>query len=251
MFSIDALAVPIMAAPMAGGPSTPELVVAAAEVGGTGFLAAGYKTAAGIGEEIGRVRAATLAAFGVNLFVPSGLAAQDVDRARDVEAYRRALQSEADRYKCTIPQPDAADRDGWEEKIALLLEDPVPIVSFTFGCPDRITIELLQRAGSYVVVSVTDAAEAVLSADHGADALCVQGPQAGGHRVTHHGARARSNRIGDPPEERPRCLRSTFDRSRRYHQRGTHCCRNGGRGEGGPGRHGSAAIAGIQGVDAA
>jgi nitronate monooxygenase len=190
MFSLNALTVPIIAAPMASGPSTPELVVTAAEAGGTGFLAAGYKTAAGVAEEIARVRRATSAPFGVNLFVPAGSASQDVDRARDVEAYRRALRPEADRYQCTMPEPDAADRDGWEEKIALLLEDPVPIVSFTFGCPDRSTIEQLQRAGSYTVVSVTDAAEAALAADRGADALCVQGPKAGGHRATHELAQA-------------------------------------------------------------
>lgn len=90
MFSLDALTLPLIAAPMAGGPSTPELVVAAAEAGGTGFLAAGYKTVAGIAEEIARVRGATSAPFGVNLFVPARSASWDVDRARDVEAYRRA-----------------------------------------------------------------------------------------------------------------------------------------------------------------
>ena len=34
---------PVWAAPMAGGPSTPALVVAAAAAGGLGFLAGGYK----------------------------------------------------------------------------------------------------------------------------------------------------------------------------------------------------------------
>ena len=185
MFTLDSLTVPIIAAPMAGGPSTPELVAAAAEAGGAGFLAAGYKTVAGIAKEIARVRGAMSPPFGVNLFVPAGPASQDENWARDVEAYRRALQPEADRYHCTIPEPDAADRDGWEEKIAVLLQDPVPIVSFTFGCPDRTIIEELQRVGSFVVVSVTNAPEAALATERGADALCVQGPKAGGHRAMH------------------------------------------------------------------
>jgi NAD(P)H-dependent flavin oxidoreductase YrpB (nitropropane dioxygenase family) len=37
-------ALPLAAAPMAGGPSTPALVAAVTEAGGFGFLAGGYKT---------------------------------------------------------------------------------------------------------------------------------------------------------------------------------------------------------------
>lgn len=36
------LALPVITAPMAGGPTTPALVVAAAGAGGLGFLAGGY-----------------------------------------------------------------------------------------------------------------------------------------------------------------------------------------------------------------
>ena len=39
------LDVPIVGAPLAGGPSTPALAAAVSEAGGLGFLAAGYKTA--------------------------------------------------------------------------------------------------------------------------------------------------------------------------------------------------------------
>lgn len=185
MFSLDMLRIPVIAAPMAGGPSTPELVTAAAEAGGTGFLAGGYKTATALAEEIARVRAGTSLPFGINLFVPADVAVQDARRAGQVEAYRRALQIEADRYHCAIPQPNPWDRDGWEEEIALLLEKPVPLVSFTFGCPDHATIRQLQHIGTWVAVTVTSVDEAKLSADRGADALCVQGPEAGGHRATH------------------------------------------------------------------
>ena len=56
---------------MAGGPSTPELAIAVCRAGGLGFLAAGYKRADAVREDINAVRAATAAPFGVNLFVPS------------------------------------------------------------------------------------------------------------------------------------------------------------------------------------
>lgn len=53
------------------GVSTPELAAAVSEAGGLGFLAAGYKTAEAMREEIRAVRTRTRAPFGVNLFVPS------------------------------------------------------------------------------------------------------------------------------------------------------------------------------------
>jgi NAD(P)H-dependent flavin oxidoreductase YrpB (nitropropane dioxygenase family) len=62
--------IPVIAAPMAGGPSTPALVIASADAGGLGFLAGGYQTAAALGEQIEEVRARTNR-FGVNLFVPN------------------------------------------------------------------------------------------------------------------------------------------------------------------------------------
>ncbi len=52
----DLSRLPLVAAPMAGGPSTPALVIAAAEAGALGFLAGGYKTAADMASEIARVR---------------------------------------------------------------------------------------------------------------------------------------------------------------------------------------------------
>ena len=48
---------PVVVAPMAGGPSTAELVIAASAAGALGFLAAGYKTAAAMRAEIDTVTA--------------------------------------------------------------------------------------------------------------------------------------------------------------------------------------------------
>ena len=48
---------PVAVAPMAGGPSTPGLVIAAASAGALGFLAAGYKTPEAMSAEISAVRA--------------------------------------------------------------------------------------------------------------------------------------------------------------------------------------------------
>ena len=58
----------------------------------------------------------------------------------------------------------------------------MPVVSFTFGCPSAETVAALQAVGSAVWVTVTSAAEARAAAAAGADALVVQGAEAGGHR---------------------------------------------------------------------
>ena len=56
---LDTLAVPIVLAPLAGGPSTPELAAAVSDAGGLGFLAAGYLCADALGERISRTRELT------------------------------------------------------------------------------------------------------------------------------------------------------------------------------------------------
>ena len=43
-FTALGAAMPVLAAPMAGSPTTPRLVAAAAAAGSLGFLAGGYKT---------------------------------------------------------------------------------------------------------------------------------------------------------------------------------------------------------------
>lgn len=166
----------VIAAPMAGGPSGPALVTAVARAGGFAFLAGGYKTATALAEEIRAVRPLD-AAFGVNLFVPSA-AEPDVNA---VNAYRAELEPEARRYGVELPPLRGADDDGWDQKTALLLEDPVPVVSFTFGLPPAGVVAALRKTGSLVLASVTSVAEALAAADVGVDALVVQHSSAGSH----------------------------------------------------------------------
>lgn len=179
-YDLAELRVPIVQAPMAGGPSTPALVRALGEAGGLGFLAGGYRSAAAMREEIAQVRAGSAAPFGVNLFVPQPPGTP----VPDLSAYIAELQVEADRYGVTLPEP-RDDDDGWEAKVAALVDDPVPIVSFTFGLPSRAVVEALRRAGSALLATVTTVGEARAAVALGVDALCVQGPEAGGHRGTH------------------------------------------------------------------
>jgi nitronate monooxygenase len=164
---------------MAGGPSTPALVLAASEAGAFGFLAGGYKTAAALRAEIDAVRAATGETFGVNVFVP-GTATED---GAALSSYLTTLEPDAAALRAPLGEA-TWDDDEWESKIELLLDRPPAVVSFTFGCPEAGILQAFKTIGSQVWVTVTKADEARIASAAGADALCVQGPEAGAHRGT-------------------------------------------------------------------
>jgi nitronate monooxygenase len=181
VFTFTDLRIRILAAPMAGGPSTPALVRAAASVGAFGFLAAGSKSVEALAAEVDEALATVGGPFGVNLFVPPAVRA---DPAK-VQAYRADLQEDAARYGVQLPERSGDSTDHWDEKIDYLLAHPVPVASFTFGTPPADVVERMHAVGTHVGVMVTDPDEAKAAEAVGADSLVVQGPDAGGHRGTH------------------------------------------------------------------
>lgn len=170
---------PLLAAPMAGGPSTPALVTAAARAGGLGFLAGGYRTAPDLAGQIRTTREAGIP-FGVNLFVPNPVPVS----AAAYRSYARTIGHEAEHHGVALPAHPLEDDDHWTDKVDLLVSDPVPWVSFTFGIPDRTVVKALRRAGSTVLQCVTSPDEALRAAAAGVDALVVQAADAGGHSAT-------------------------------------------------------------------
>jgi nitronate monooxygenase len=167
---INTLGSPIILAPLAGGPSTPELTAAVSNAGGLGFLAAGYLSAEALRERIAATRALTERPFGVNLFVPGSPAKPEV-----FTAYVAGLEAEGLRVGAPM-----YDDDDWDAKLALLEREPVAAVSFTFGLPDEDVIARVRATGAEVWVTVTSRAEAYAAAH--VDTLVVQGSEAGGHR---------------------------------------------------------------------
>jgi nitronate monooxygenase len=174
---VDELSVPIVLAPLAGGPATPELAAAVSGAGGLGFIASGYLSASDTEAQIAAARQLVAGPFGVNVFAPGvGPAAPAV-----YASYVERLQEWAQRSGLELGEPRYSD-DDWEAKLELLTRRPVEVVSFTFGCPEPEVIRSLRAAGSEVWVTVTNPEEAVLAEAAGADVLVVQGAEAGGHR---------------------------------------------------------------------
>lgn len=173
---------PLVAAPMAGGATTPELVAAVSGAGGFGLLAAGYKTAEAMTADIAALRGLGVERFGMNLFLP-GPAGIDEPAFR---AYAREIQPDAERYGLDLTgEPLREDDDQWRAKVDALVADPVELVSVTFGIPAAEDLRALQGVGTRVLVTVTTVDEARAARDAGADGLVVQGSEAGGHSGTH------------------------------------------------------------------
>jgi nitronate monooxygenase len=187
----DLARLPLVVSPMAGGPSTTELVVAASGAGAAAFLAGGYTRADALAEQIAAVRAAGIESFGVNLFAP-GEPAADPGR---VAAYVASLEPEARALGAGLGEP-TWDDDDYDAKVEVVLAARPAAVSFTFGLPTSEVVRALQSAGSLVLCTVTTPEEAVLALRVGPDALCLQGAEAGAHR----GSLANEDR---PDQDRP------------------------------------------------
>jgi nitronate monooxygenase len=181
---LDQLDTPIVLAPMAGGPSTVDLAVAVSEAGGLGFLAAGYRTADALREQMQALRARTARPFGVNLFVPPTAPADPASYSGYVER----LRGEG----AELGEP-RSDDDAWAAKLAVLLEAPPAVVSFVFGCPPTAAVAELHERGAEVWGTVTTPDEATQAEAAGVDGLVAQGLEAGGHRATF-----RDDEGGDP-----------------------------------------------------
>lgn len=177
---------PLVAAPMAGEPTTIALARAVAAAGAFPFLAGGYKDPAALAAQITELRAALAAdgsapGFGVNLFVPQ---APPPD-ASAIAAYAERLRTDADALGVRLDPAPIRDDDAWRAKLDLLLRDPVPVVSLTFGLPDGADIAALRQVGTRVLATVTSADEALAARGAGVDGLVVQGWGAGGHGAIH------------------------------------------------------------------
>jgi nitronate monooxygenase len=174
---LDELDVPIVLAPLAGGPSTPELAAAVSNAGGLGYLGAGYLSPDALRDRVRATRDQTGGAVGVNLFVINH-GPTDPELYSD---YVAALAPEAERLGVELGQP-RFDDDEFDGKVETLLDDPVEVVSFTFGIPRADAVDALKRLGSEIWMTITNVDEAEEAVAAGADVLVAQGGEAGGHR---------------------------------------------------------------------
>jgi len=174
---LDSLPIPILQAPMVGA-TLDEITVAVSEAGGMGTLAAGALPPADIGPTIDAIRARTSAPFGVNL-----LMAMKPDPAPgEVDAALARLAPWYAELGLALPEAPNQFAPDFEAQFDALVAAAPPVASFTFSILTPAQVKRLQDAGTYVVGTATTVAEARAWAEVGADGICAQGFEAGGHR---------------------------------------------------------------------
>lgn len=171
---------PVFQAPMAGGPTTPDLVAAVSNAGGLGNLGAGYLSPEQIRGAILKIRELTDKPFGINLFVPEQ-PEEDEEAAVQMMDYLNKY-----RAKLGIAQNPSITKfsESFEEQVQVLLEEKIPVFSFTFGIPPQDVIQAMKQRGTFVIGTATTVDEAKQLDVAGVSAIVAQGCEAGGHRGT-------------------------------------------------------------------
>jgi nitronate monooxygenase len=174
---------PIIQAPMAGGVTTPELVAAVSNAGGLGMIGAGYLTSVQLSNQIRETRKLTNKNFGVNLFVPTPYAIDEEKLQTANQILQGVLTELGIKDQHQLPTYDA-DLQTFHEQINILIEEKIPVISFTFGLPSKEVETKLKQNSSILIGTATTVKEAILNEKAGMDAVVMQGVEAGGHRGT-------------------------------------------------------------------
>lgn len=174
---------PIIQAPMAGGPSTPELVAAVSNAGALGSLGSAYSTPEQIAADIKKVRALTGKPFNVNLFAGGYTPESPVDAAPML-----ALLGEIhEALRLPPPALPPWPRNFFAEQLQIVLEARPAVFSFTFGIPQPAAMARLKAAGIATFGTATTVEEGKMLEASGATAIVAQGAEAGSHRGTFAG----------------------------------------------------------------
>lgn len=172
---------PIIQAPMLGV-STPEMAAAVSNLGGLGSLPVGGLSPEVTQQLIRKIKGLTDRPFAVNLFahpIPTYT-------ENDVEPMRLLLLQLANKRGYQLDVADLSNFKfySYHDQIDILVQEGISILSFTFGCLDKQTIQILKDKGCTLIGTATCIEEALLLQEQRIDMIAVQGLEAGGHRGT-------------------------------------------------------------------
>jgi nitronate monooxygenase len=169
---------PIVQAPMAGA-TKPELVAAVSNTGGLGSFGAARTDPEEVRATIRRIRELTDRPFGINVF-----AWPPFDADADPTGVLAALRPLYEEVGAQVPAEVRAPFDPpalLEAQLAVIVEERVPVFSFTFGIPP---LDDVRAAGALIAGTATTPDEAAALEEAGVDFVVAQGSEAGGHRGT-------------------------------------------------------------------
>lgn len=177
MSLFDDLSIPIIQAPMVGAVET-DMVVSVSQAGALGTLGCAAMSPDEIAAAAREIRSRTGEVFGMNLLIsrPVKPSAQELDAAlaRLAPWYERV----------GAPVPELPNRFAldFSAQLAAIAEARPAVASFAFDILTPDEIALLKGQGIKVMGTANSVAEAVAWRDIGADFVCAQGFEAGGHR---------------------------------------------------------------------
>lgn len=170
---------PIVQAPMAGVQNT-ALTIAVARAGGLGSLPCAMLTPDALARELETLQEAGVSAYNLNFFCHQP---PQPDAQREAR-WRQALAPFYDEHHINPDEvPAGAGRLPFSEaSLEVIRPYQPPVVSFHFGLPKAEWLNEIKAWGGKVWSSATTVEEAQWLETHGADAVIVQGIEAGGHR---------------------------------------------------------------------
>ncbi|MDX1900772.1 MAG: nitronate monooxygenase [Gammaproteobacteria bacterium] len=172
---------PIIQAPMALSDS-PALAAAVSNQGGLGSFGAGTLSPQQIRDKIKEIRALTNNPFAINLFSPI-----DTKKYTENEIQQAVKSLNYFRQKLGLKDVDHVELQSpssFDERLAVILEEKVPVFSFTFGILSKEVIQKIKSHNISVIGTATTVREAQLLETNGVDMVVAQGYEAGGHRGT-------------------------------------------------------------------
>ncbi|MEC5424363.1 nitronate monooxygenase [Virgibacillus sp. C22-A2] len=171
--------VPVIQAGMAGGISTPELVAAVTNAGALGTIGAGYMGATHLKQQIQRVKNLTDKPFAVNLFATN---------LENFSADIAGMQGFLNKFRVELGINSGDEivktNDYLQEKVYVIIQEKIPIVSTAFGVLSSVLIERLKQHNVTLIGMATNLDEAKQLVEAGYDCIVAQGYEAGGHRGT-------------------------------------------------------------------
>lgn len=183
------LKLPILLAPMSGA-SAPSLSIAVMQAGGLGACGALLMQPDEIVAWADEVRAGADGPYQLNLWIPDPPPRRDAAHEARVRAFLAGWSPPVAANAGDATPPDfAAQCD------ALLAIRP-PIVSSVMGLYPAAFVAKLKAAGIAWFANVSTVAEALAAEAAGADAVAVQGMEAGGHRGCFDAALAERQQVG-------------------------------------------------------
>lgn len=171
---------PIIQAPMAGGATTPELVAAISNAGGLGSLGAGYMLPEDIRAAIKKIRALSNNPFAVNLFVPQPHHATE----QQIATMKDIIEKNCLELNLNLTDIKPPYLPSFDEQLKIVIEEKVPVLSFTFGIPENNYLVELKKNKIILIGTATTLAVAKLLEEKGIDLIVAQGNESGGHRGT-------------------------------------------------------------------